>query len=67
MILRTDIFPNGVIVVRLKTDDPTAPLGRVTYLPNEDLPSSDHPQALAIAQLLWTPELIDQFIQSLTH
>jgi hypothetical protein len=67
MIIRTDIFPNGVIVVRIKLDDPLAPLGRATYLPNGDLPPEEHPQALAIAQLLWTPELIDQFIQSLTH
>lgn len=61
MILRTDVFPNGVIIVRIKSNDESAPLTKVVYEPSSNLPSSDYPQALSIAQVLWTPEVIANF------
>jgi hypothetical protein len=67
MILRTDVFPDGVIIVRIKQDTvdingtPVSGLEKVTFMPNGDLPSSDYPQAASIAQILWTPEVIANF------
>ena len=67
MILRTDVFPDGVIIVRIKQDStdingtPISGLEKIVFMPNGDLPSSDYPQALLIAQALWTPEVIANF------
>jgi hypothetical protein len=67
MILRTDVFPDGVIIVRIKQDSndingtPISGLEKIVFMPNGNLPSSDYPQALSIAQALWTPEVINNF------
>jgi hypothetical protein len=53
MIFRTDVFPDGLIIVRIKSNDENAPLTKIIYEPNGNLPSSEHPQALAIAKILW--------------
>jgi hypothetical protein len=67
MIFRTEVFPDGVIIVRVKHDSqdingtPFTSTVAEVFKPNGNLPPSDRPQALAIAQTLWTPSVISQY------
>jgi hypothetical protein len=67
MIFRTEVFPDGVIIVRVKQDSQdingtpfTSTIAEV-FKPNGALPPSNYSQALAIAQVLWTQQLITEY------
>ena len=67
MIFRTEVFPDGAIVVRIKQDSqdmngtPFTSTVAEVFKPNGSLPSANYPQALAIAQVLWTQQVINEY------